>query len=157
MKEANTVISGIAEQTNLLAMKITSAIEKIVSISQIASDAFGEVSTGISNTANLVKEISSAMLEQNGGTKQISIALNTMNDTSNEVKTASYEMSEGNKAILDEIKNLQEATFEIKDGMSEMSNGAHKINETGSVLGELSEQMKVSIQRIGEEVDKFKV
>jgi methyl-accepting chemotaxis protein len=137
--------------------KITSAIEEIVSVSKIASDAFGEVSTEISNTSNLVREISSAMLEQNEGSKQISVALNAMNDTSNEVKTASVEMSEGNKAILDEIKSLQESTFEIKDEMTEMSNGARKINETGSVLGELSEQMKGAIQQIGEEVDKFKV
>ncbi len=137
--------------------KITSAIEEIVSISKVASDAFGEVSSGISNTSNLVREISSAMMEQNEGSKQISVALNTMNDTSNEVKTASFEMSEGNKAILDEIKSLQDATFSIKDGMTEMSNGARKINETGSVLSELSDQMKESIQRIGDEVDKFKV
>ena len=137
--------------------KITSAIEEIVSISKIASDAFGEVSSEISNTSNLVREISSAMLEQNEGSKQISVALNAMNDTSNEVKTASVEMSEGNKAILDEIKSLQESTFEIKDEMTEMSNGARKINETGSVLGELSEQMKGAIQQIGDEVDKFKV
>ena len=136
---------------------ITGAIEAIVATSQIASDAFGEVSSGINNTSNLVREISSAMMEQNEGSKQISVALNTMNDTSNEVKTASFEMSEGNKAILDEIKSLQDATFSIKDGMTEMSNGARKINETGSVLSELSDQMKESIQRIGDEVDKFKV
>ncbi len=137
--------------------KITNAIEEIVSISQLASEAFNDVSSGINYTSNLVKEISCAMREQNEGSKQISIALNTMNETSNEVKTASYEMSEGNKSILDAIKNLQDATFNIKDGMSEMSDGARKINETGSVLSELSEEVKVSIEHIGNEVDKFKV
>ena len=136
---------------------ITSAIESIVSTSQLASDAFEDVSAGISGTSDLVREISCAMQEQNEGSKQISVALENMNDTSREVKTASFEMSEGNKAILDEIKNLQDATFSIRDGMTDMSNGARKINETGSVLSELSERMKSSIQRIGDEVDKFNV
>ena len=137
--------------------KITTAIEEIVTISQEASDSFREVSEGISYTSNLVREITSAMTEQTEGSKQISIALTAMNDTSNEVRTASIEMSEGNKSILDEIKNLQDATTGIKDGMVEMSDGARKINEAGSVLSKLSEEMQHSIQEIGNEVDKFKV
>ncbi|MCR5218033.1 methyl-accepting chemotaxis protein [Treponema sp.] len=136
---------------------ITASIESIVSASQVASNAFNEVLNGINSTNNLVHEITNAMLEQNEGSKQISVALNSMNDTSNEVKTASVEMAEGNKAILSEIKRLQEATFSIKDGMTEMSTGARKINETGAALADLSNQMKESIEDIGNEVDKFKV
>ncbi len=137
--------------------KIMQSIESIVGASQIATDAFSEVSSGINSTTNLVREITNAMLEQNEGSKQIVQALNSMNDTSNEVKTASFEMSEGNKAILEEIKNLQDATFSIKDGMDVMSNGARKINETGAALATLSEQIQSSIETIGVQVDQFKV
>ncbi|MCQ2248660.1 MAG: methyl-accepting chemotaxis protein [Treponema sp.] len=137
--------------------KITGSIESIVSASQVATDAFNEVSSGINSTTNLVREITNAMMEQNEGSKQIVEALNRMNDTSNEVKTSSYEMAEGNKAILGEIKNLQDASFQIKDGMEEMSAGAKKINETGAALSDLSSQMKESIEQIGNEVDQFKV
>ncbi|MCR5606382.1 MAG: methyl-accepting chemotaxis protein [Treponema sp.] len=137
--------------------KIAESIDSIVKASQIATDAFNNVSGGINSTTNLVREITNAMLEQNEGSKQIVEALNSMNDTSNEVKTSSFEMSEGNKAILEEIKKLQNATFSIKDGMNEMASGARKINETGAALSDLSSQMKVSIENIGNQVDKFNV
>ncbi len=150
--------SGSQSQTigNQLS-KITDTISSIVNASQVATDALNEVSAGINSTTNLVREITNAMLEQNEGSKQIVSALNSMNDTSNEVRTSSYEMAEGNKAILAEIKTLQDATFQIKDGMGEMAAGARKINETGAALSELSNQMKVSIQQIGDQVDQFKV
>ena len=137
--------------------RITATIEEIVFASQLAGEAFSEVCNGINMTNNLVSEITNAMEEQNAGSHQISVALQTVNDTSNEVKTASFEMSEGNKAILMEVKTLQDATFSIKDGMEEMSAGARKINETGAALSAIASQMDSSIQKIGEQVDQFKV
>ena len=97
------------------------------------------------------------MEEQEEGSKQISVALHNMNDSSLQVKNASEEMSEGNKAILTEIKSLQEATFSMKSGMEEMSVGATKINETGAALSGISDQMGAAINKIGEQVDLFKV
>ena len=97
------------------------------------------------------------MLEQGEGSKQISIALNSMNDSSNQVKNASAEMAVGNRAILDEVRNLQDATFSMKTGMEEMSAGATKINETGAALSSLAKDMDESIRKIGEQVDQFKV
>ncbi len=137
--------------------KITASISDMILASQAAGASFVEVSTGINNTNNLVQEIKSAMQEQGEGSKQISIVLNNMNDSSNEVKSSSLEMSEGNKTILDEIKHLQDATLSMKEGMNEMSVGAKKINETGAALSALSHKMEDSINRIGEQIDQFKV
>ncbi|MCQ2573770.1 MAG: methyl-accepting chemotaxis protein [Treponema sp.] len=137
--------------------KITSNISQIVLVSQDAANAFDAVSGGINNTNSLVQQIKGAMFEQEEGSKQISIALQTMNDSSFNVRNASQEMESGNKAILDEIKNLQESTYIMKTGMEEMSEGAKHINESGSSLSDLSEQMELSIQKIGEQVDRFKV
>ena len=80
-----------------------------------------------------------------------------MNDSTSEVKTASYEMSEGNKAILSEIRKLQDATDGMKQGMDEISVGARRINETGSTLGSIAMEVKSSIDKIGDQVDLFKV
>ncbi len=137
--------------------KITTTIQDIVTASQLAAIAFTDVAEGINHTTGLVKEISQNLEEQNSGSQQISIALNTMNDTSNEVKIASIEMAEGNKQILQEIKTLQDATFNIRSGMDEMEHGATKISETGAALSDLSNEMDISIKHIGEQVDKFKV
>lgn len=137
--------------------KISQSINSIVSASEVASNALSEISGGINSTTNLVMEITNAMHEQNEGSQQILEALNSMNNTSTEVKTASLEMQEKNKSILEEIRNLQDATFSIKDGMAEMSIGTKKINETGTALSDISKQMQISIQKIGSEVDQFKV
>lgn len=137
--------------------KITDSIQEMVTASQEAGISFSSVSSGINMTNNLVQEIKNAMQEQGEGSKQISIALNSMNDSTSEVRTASSEMSEGNKTILEEIKVLQNATLSMKEGMEEMNIGAKKINETGSNLSSISENMKSSITKIGDEVDQFQV
>ena len=54
-------------------------------------------------------------------------------------------------------KVLQNATLSMKEGMEEMNIGAKKINETGSNLSSISENMKSSITKIGDEVDQFQV
>ena len=64
---------------------------------------------------------------------------------------------EGNKAILSEVRNLQDATGAIQSSMDEMSVGARKINETGETLRGISQQVKVSINEIGSQIDKFTV
>lgn len=137
--------------------KITDSIQEMVTASQEAGISFSRVSSGINMTNNLVQEIKNAMQEQGEGSKQISIALNSMNDSTSEVRTASSEMSEGNKTILEEIKVLQNATLSMKEGMEEMNIGAKKINETGSNLSSISENMKSSITKIGDDVDQFQV
>ena len=137
--------------------KITDSIQKMVTASQEAGISFSSVSSSINMTNNLVQEIKNAMQEQGEGSKQISIALNCMNDSTSEVRTASSEMSEENKTILEEIKVLQNATLSMKEGMEEMNIGAKKINETGSNLSSISENMKSSITKIGDEVDQFQV
>lgn len=137
--------------------KITNNISTMVEVSFDAASAFDAVSNGISKTNTLVQQIKGAMIEQEEGSKQISLALGEMNDSSFNVKTAAQEMESGNKAILDEIKNLQESTYVMKSGMEEMTVGADRINRSGADLSELSEQMEQSIHMIGEQVDRFKV
>lgn len=41
--------------------------------------------------------------------------------------------------------------------MDEMSVGAKKINETNTVLSDVANKMKDSIQTIGNQIDQFKV
>ena len=66
-------------------------------------------------------------------------------------------MSAGNQAILDEIKLLQEATEAMKNSTDEMSTGARKINDTGAALSDIADQVKGSIDKIGSQIDLFKV
>jgi methyl-accepting chemotaxis protein len=80
-----------------------------------------------------------------------------MNDSTLEVKNASHEMAVGNRAILEEIRNLQDATNVIKDGIDEMSCGASEMNKTSALLSHISTKVTDSINRIGNQIDQFRV
>ena len=101
-------------------------------------------------------QIKGAMEEQNEGSKQITDALKTMNDSTEEVRSASVEMANGNRMILEEVHHLQSASVAMKDGMDEMSTGAKKINDTGANLAEMSRQITSAIEKIGSQIDLFR-
>nr|MCR4743108.1 HAMP domain-containing protein [Treponema sp.] len=149
-----------SEQSRTIGLQldnIRESIESVVKASEESNSAFQQVSKNIDETDELVRQIKSAMEEQTIGSKQIGEALHTMNDSTQEVRIASSEMSAGNKAILQEIQNLQNATLTMKESVSEMSIGARKINETGATLSNVAEEMNSSIDKIGNEIDLFKV
>ncbi|MCR4735641.1 MAG: Cache 3/Cache 2 fusion domain-containing protein [Treponema sp.] len=137
--------------------QIMESIAEVVGASNDASKTFSLVSHELSDTDQLVMQIRTAMEEQNEGSKQIVEALKMMNDSTQEVKTASVEMQNGNKMILSEVHILQDVTLSMNQSMEEMSVGARKINETGAVLTEVSDKMRGSINKIGNQIDEFKV
>ncbi len=136
---------------------IKESIADVVTASGEASGAFESVSLKLEETDQLVMQIKAAMQEQNEGSKQITQVLRSMNDSTSEVHSASAEMEKGNQLILKEVQVLQDATMAMSTSMQEMTIGAKKINETGSMLSEISDKVKDSINQIGEQVDKFKV
>ena len=136
---------------------IQASIAAVVNASSDSSHAFSSVSQQITETDQLVSHIKSAMEEQREGSQQITDALHNMNDSTVEVRNAAAEMSEGNKAILQEVSRLQNFTGAMKGSMDEMSIGAKKINETGATLSTIATQVKCSIDKIGDQIDQFKV
>lgn len=136
---------------------IKDSIRDVVQASSESSKAFESVSNKIKDTDQLVLQIKAAMEEQNEGSHQISMALSGMNDSTLEVRSASSEMSAGNSAILEEIQRLQDSSITMKNSMDEMSASARKINETGVALSTISGKVKNSIEKIGSQIDLFKV
>ena len=154
LSETSTAQSKtIGDQLN----NIKESINQVVAASSESSIAFEAVSHKLEETDALVMQIRAAMEEQNEGSQQITEALHSMNDSTVEVRNASNEMSEGNKMILKEVQQLQNAAMTMTQSMEEMSVGARKINETGAALTEVSGQINTSINKIGEQVDQFKV
>ena len=137
--------------------KIMLSITEVVTSSDAASTALNEVSNRIKETDELVIQIHSAMEEQNEGSKQIMEALRHLNSSTSEVRNSSQEMSGRNAQIVRDMGVLSESTEMMNTSMEEMSIGARKINETGATLSDISSQVKTSIQKIGSQVDLFKV
>lgn len=137
--------------------KIGESIEAVVLAAHESSESFAGVGEKISQTDQLVNQINLAMKEQKEGSRQIVDVLKMMNDSTLEVKNASHEMAVGNRAILEEIRNLQDATNVIKDGIDEMSCGASEMNKTSALLSHISTKVTDSINRIGNQIDQFRV
>ena len=137
--------------------KIMASITDVVGSSNEASTALNEVSNRIKETDELVIQIHSAMEEQNEGSKQIMEALRHLNSSTSEVRNSSHEMNDRNAQIVEDMKILSESTSMMNTSMEEMEVGARKINETGVTLNEISDQVKDAINRIGSQVDLFKV
>ena len=97
------------------------------------------------------------MEEQQQGSKQILDSLRVMSDTSIQVKLAATEMAAGNNAILQEMLKLKDSSDVIQDSMESVTNSAKNIDETGASLANVSEKMRESIEKIGEEIDLFTV
>ncbi len=136
---------------------IEDSIGNVVQASADANDAFSSVSKQIADTDQLIVQIKAAMEEQQAGSKQITDALYSMNNSTSEVRVAATEMNEGNKMILNEISALQDYTRTMNINMEEMSVGAQKINETGASLNTITNTVKESINKIGNQIDQFKV
>ena len=83
--------------------------------------------------------------------------LRHLNTSTSEVRNSSHEMNDRNAQIVRDMGVLSEATNMMNTSMEEMAVGARKINETGVTLSEISEQVKTAIDKIGSQVDLFKV
>ena len=149
-----------SEQSNKIGEQLTNiqmSISAVANSSSDASNSFSQVSTQLKKTDELVMHIHAAMEEQNEGSKQIMDALTNLNHSTVEVRNSSHEMQKRNSSIVDEMEHLYESTKMMNNSMEEMAIGARKINETGATLGDISSQVKDSINKIGAQVDLFKV
>ncbi|MCR5623307.1 MAG: cache domain-containing protein [Treponema sp.] len=157
IRKLSETSSGQSKTIGEQLKKIKDSITEVVSASQESSEAFAAVSSKIKETDALVMQIKAAMQEQNEGSKQIGGALKNMNDSTVEVHKASKEMSARSAKIKAEMGSLQEVTSSMKRSMDQMSAGAQRISETGSVLGSISGRMHGAIDKIGSQIDLFKV
>lgn len=137
--------------------KVQETIKNVVSLSNETSSEFSLVSENINETSQIIMQIKNAMDEQQIGSKQITDALRSMNDSTSEVKVASAEMTEGNKHILAEVQRLQDTTETIKSSMSEMQTGAAKVSQSREVLSEISGDVTTCVKEIGTQIGLFKV
>ncbi|MBB5219587.1 methyl-accepting chemotaxis protein [Treponema rectale] len=137
--------------------KIMSSIQTVVTSSSESSEAFVAVSASIKETDELVRQIKSAMEEQAEGSKQVLDALQTMSDSTSNVKAAAGEMSTGSRQILSEVAKLKDNSGNLNDSVGVITASATKIEETGNALTGISAEMNASINRIGKEIDQFKV
>ena len=137
--------------------KIRDSITNVVSSATESGKALALVSNKIHETDQLVVQIKGAMNEQQIGSEQIVNSLKDMNESTNNVRSSSKQMEERNEKIMNEINSLKEITVKMRDSMSNMSEGAERISAAEESLSDISQKLKDSIDKIGSEIDLFKV
>ncbi len=136
---------------------IQETINTVVTQTQRGVQDYTHLAQEVRVTDDLVKQIKSAMTEQQEGSAQITDALHNMNDSTMQVQQASLQVAAGSKAIMDEIVSLQKETASMRQSMSDMTSGAGKIEETGAALSDIASVMERAITEIGTQVDQFEV
>jgi len=134
--------------------RVQGAIAGVVETTRRTSDSFSSLAERIGATADLAREVGSAMVEQREGSAQILVALKRMNETSGQVRAGSGEMSVGNASNLGAIARLRDSAGEIDKSAEQVTAGAEDLSrETASIesaagkTGELIRTMEDAIGR----------
>ncbi len=157
--EIRKLAEETAKQSNEIGNQLNSISEQIISVTEEAGESkrlFGIVDEDITATSQLVDVISSAMTEQNEGSKQVLLALSDINRSTSEVKQASEEMEEGAQSILETVGNLQNTSERMKTAYSEISRGIENITETTNRLNNMNALLGENVNNIDAEINEFK-
>jgi len=137
--------------------QISKTIDGIVSGTESSAAAFGDVSTRVRETENLVHEVNSAISEQQQGAEQILEALRHMKEITAGVKNDSSLMQEHNNAMLGEIGLLQNQSRDISAGMDDITAEIRNINTEAGAVSKLAADTHETVEKIKRIVDSFEV
>ncbi len=136
---------------------LSDEIEVLSSSTKIVEDKFNTIFNLSENVRSMSSELTTAMHEQENGSKEVLEAIKRISTITADVKTGSEEMLTGGRGIFDEMHKLDNLTFRIKDSMNEMSDGVMQISTTVQEVDDLAQKNELSIKRLAHEVKKFKI
>jgi len=157
-------IRKLAEESSTQGKTITSTlkvlsgeIEALSSSSKTAEEKFNAIFSLSEQVKTMSQNLMDAMLEQENGSKEVLSAIRDINMVTNQVNDGSAEMLRGGENVAQEMQKLDGLTRIITDSMNEMASGAVQISNAVQEVNEISQKNKTSIQKLAEEVGKFKV
>lgn len=136
---------------------ISESINTIVDASQNCTESFASVSKAITETNEVVQNITKSMNHQEQNSNQINSTLSEVNLSTQEVINYSKKMDEDSKSVLDGIQNLQKNARIMRAKMTEMNFSVQQISKSGDSLNNISKQMDTTIDQIGSQIDEFSV
>jgi len=157
-------IRKLAEESSVQGKTITDTLRNLsddirglAESSKIVEEKFNAIFQLAENVRGMSAELTSAMREQENGSREVLAAIKNINSVTVEVKNGSEEMLIGGKGVASEMQKLDSLTAVIKDSMNEMSAGVSQINNAVNEVNELAMKNKQSIEGLAGEVRKFKV
>jgi len=157
-------IRKLAEESSAQGKTITATlkalsgeIEALSASSKTAEEKFNVIFNLAEQVKSMSDSLTEAMHEQENGSKEVLSAIKGINTVTVEVQAGSEEMLKGGESVAEEMQKLDGLTRVITDSMNEMASGAVQISNAIQEVNEISQKNKTSIQKLAEEVGKFKV
>ena len=157
-------IRKLAEESSTQGKTITTTlktlsgeIETLSASSKTVEEKFNAIFTLAEQVKDMSNRLTEAMREQENGSKEVLIAIKSINTVTVEVQAGSEEMLKGGEGVAEEMQKLDGLTRVITESMNEMASGAVQINNAVQEVNEITQKNKRSIQNLAEEVGKFKV
>ena len=136
---------------------LSGEIETLSASSKTAEEKFNVIFNLSERVKSMSDRLTEAMREQENGSKEVLAAIKSINTVTMEVQAGSEEMLKGGESVAEEIRKLDDLTRIITDSMNEMASGAVQINNAVQEVNRITQENKTSIQKLADEVGKFKV
>ena len=136
---------------------LSDEIEVLSSSTKIVEEKFNAIFNLSESVRSMSTELTTAMHEQENGSKEVLEAIKRISTITADVKTGSEDMLTGGRGIFEEMHKLDNLTLRLKDSMNEMSDGVMQISTTVQEVDDLAQKNELSIKRLAHEVKKFKV
>ena len=156
-------IRKLAEESSVQGKTITATlktlsgeIETLSSAAKTVEEKFNAIFTLAEDVKVMSSRLTEAMQEQENGSKEVLIAIKSINSVTTEVQAGSEEMLKGGQGVAEEMQKLDNLTRIITESMNEMASGVVQINNAVQEVNALTQKNKQSIESLAEEVGKFK-
>ena len=136
---------------------LSSEIETLSASSKTVEEKFNAIFTLAEQVKGMSDRLTEAMREQENGSKEVLIAIKSINTVTTEVQAGSEEMLKGGEGVAEEMRKLDNLTRVITESMNEMASGAVQINNAVQEVNDITQKKKRSIEALSAEVGKFKV
>jgi methyl-accepting chemotaxis protein len=157
-------IRKLAESSNQQAKTVAQVLKKIqISIQKITTSAndvmakFEIINAAIHTVTAKEEELRDVMEKQNAGSRRILDSIESLHNKNQSVKAGSGDILAKSSEVIGESKKLENITVEITTGMDEMASSTQQINTAVQDVNRISEENRRNIERLIEEVSKFKV
>jgi len=136
---------------------LSSEIETLSASSKTVEEKFNVIFTLAEQVKEMSDRLTEAMREQENGSREVLVAIKSINTVTIEVQAGSEEMLKGGESVTGEMHKLDERTRIITDSMSEMASGAVQISNAIQEVNEITQKNKRNIGNLTEAVAQFKV
>ncbi|QUY17242.1 methyl-accepting chemotaxis protein [Treponema vincentii] len=136
---------------------ITAEIDQLVKAASLAVEKFTVISGHTDAVQESASMVAFSMTEQSKAGKEVLTSMQDINAVTQSVQQGSAEISGGSEKVMDEVRNLDKVTQTLQSRMEEMASNFMQINDAIYGVKSFTERNKESINRLVDEIGKFKV